>query len=260
MIKVTRIKKPEELTGEVQKQLTEEFENDTTKRVWNKEYIRRNLLFESNHKCIYCECIIGKGNRELHIDHFHCKNKYPKEVVEWNNLNPSCAHCNKSKSNHDTYEHPIINPFEQNPQDYFYLKNYRYYSKNDKVESIVSETIDVLGINDTEEVVRFRFEQGEALINKIKDIYTLASENKDVLCSDTRKKNRVLRGCKNILEYGTRKAEYSAFMSTIISNDSYYNKLKEILKELDLWEDILQDLDNEIEEIKMSVMPDPPQQ
>ena len=129
MIKVERIEQPEELTEDVQHQLTAEFKKDK-KSVWDKKYIKDKLLKECNNKCVYCECFIGKGHKEMHIDHFHYKDKYEDEVVVWSNLNPSCPHCNKSKSSHDTYEEPIINPFEQNPQDYFYLKNYRYYGKN----------------------------------------------------------------------------------------------------------------------------------
>ena len=256
VIKIERIEKPEELTVDVQKQLTEEFKKNKKKSVWNKKYIRDKLLEECNNKCVYCECFIGDGYKEMHVDHFHYKDKYEDEVVAWNNLNPSCPHCNKNKSSHDTYEEPIINPFEQNPQEYFYLKNYRYYSRNDKVEKIVRDTIDVLGLNDTEDIVKFRFEQGEAIIEKIQELYELANENKYILCGDTKKKNRVLRGCKNILLKGTREAEYSAFMATIIKDDIYYGKLKSILIELGIWNETLQKLDAKVDEIKMQTIPD----
>ena len=46
--------------------------------------------------------------------------------------------------------------------------------------------------------MRNRYEQGEAIINQIQNIYEFAVDNKEVLCSDIRKRNRVLRGCKNI--------------------------------------------------------------
>lgn len=256
VIKVERIEKPAELTVDTQKRLTEEFKKDKTKSVWNQKYIRDKLLIECNSKCVYCECLIGKGYKEMHIDHFHCKDSYVDEVVEWNNLNPSCPHCNKNKSYHDTYKEPIINPFEQNPQEYFYLKNYRYYSRNDNVEDIVRKTIDVLGLNDTEDIVKFRFEQGEAIIEKIREIYEFASDNKNILSSNTGKKNRVLRGCKNILMKGTREAEYSAFMATIIKDDSNYQKLKTLLIGLGLWDDSLQGLDAKVDEIKMQTTPD----
>ena len=71
-----------------------------------------------------------------------------------------------------------------------------------------------------------------------------------------KKKNRVLRGCKNILSKGTREAEYSAFMATIIKDDIYYGKLKSILIELGIWNEILQELDAKVDEIKMQTIPD----
>ena len=76
MVKVERIEKPEELTEDVQRQLTEEFKNDKKKSVWNKKYIRDRLLIECNNKCVYCECFIGDGYKEMHVDHFHYKDKY----------------------------------------------------------------------------------------------------------------------------------------------------------------------------------------
>lgn len=251
MIKVKRIEKPAQLTKELQMCLTEEFKKDKKKRVWDKSYIREGLLKECNKKCVYCECLIGGGEKEMHVDHFHYKDKYEDEVVDWNNLNPSCPHCNKQKSYHDTYIDPIINPFEQDPKDYFYIKDYRYYSRNDQVEKIVRETIDVLGLNDTQELVWRRFEQGEALKEKILEIYRLASESRDILSENTSKRNRVLRGCKNMLQRGIETAEYAAFMATIIKEDDYYKKLKNILMELKLWDEELNALDEKVEALKM---------
>ncbi len=250
------MEKPEELTEEKQKTLTEEFRKNRQKDVWNQTYIRENLLMESNHKCAYCECFVGKGYKEMNVDHFHYKEKYVEEVVKWENLLPSCPHCNKSKASHDTYLSPIINPFDQNPQDYLYIKNYRYYPKNNKVKAVVRNTIDVLGLNDTEHVVRNRYEQGEAIINQIQNIYEFAVDNKEVLCSDIRKRNRVLRGCKNILRKGIKTAEYSAFIATILQTEEDYLELKSLLKNCDLWDEELQILDEETNKIRMSVLPD----
>lgn len=253
VIKLVRSPEPDELTKELQEQLIREFKLDKKKSVWNKTFIRKTLLEESNYKCAYCECFIGDGNKEMHVDHFHYKDKYEDEVVKWENLLPSCPHCNKSKSTHDTYVKPIINPFEQNPQEYFYIKNYRYYSKNSSVDDIARETIGVLQLNDTDDVVKLRFAQGEALIDKIQDIYELARENREVLCEDTRKRNRVLNGCKNILKKGIRTAEFGAFMATIIQTDDDFKKLKTLLEELGLWDCELGNLDVESKSIVLAV-------
>lgn len=256
MIKLVKNPKPVKLTDELQEQLTKEFKRNKTKAVWNKKYIREGLLKESNGKCAYCECFVGRGHKEMHVDHFHYKDKYEDEVVKWDNLLPACPHCNKKKSTHDTYLKPIINPFLQNPQDYFYIKQYRYYSKNRMVEDVARETIGVLGLNDTEEISMSRFLQGEALSEQIQDIYELAKEHKDILMTDTQKRNRVLRGCKNILKKGTPKAEFAAFMATIIQTDDDFARLKELLKELKLWNNELDLLDIEVQSIVLSVESD----
>ena len=60
----------------------------------------------------------------------------------------------------------------------------------------------------------------------------------------------------NILKKGTQKEEYSAFIATIIKDDENYQKLKYMLIELELWNDELQNLDNEVEKIKMQTRPD----
>lgn len=50
MIKVERIDKPEELTAEVQKQLTDEFKKDKKKKVWNGKFIVRIFGVNDNPK------------------------------------------------------------------------------------------------------------------------------------------------------------------------------------------------------------------
>lgn len=252
MIKLKRIEKPAELTESLQEELTEKFKKDKKVSVWNRPFIRKNLLKESNNKCAYCECLVGPGEKEMHVDHFHYKDKYEEEVVSWENLIPSCPHCNKSKSNHDTYESPIINPFEENPKDYFYLKGYRYCVKNNTIKKIASNTIDVLGLNDTENKVKKRFVQGNELINKLEMIYQLTIEAKETLLKNTSKKNKIIRGCYNLLKLGIKEAEYSAFMSTIIQNDENYYEIKKILIELDLWNEELKELDEETKELAMA--------
>ncbi|MCD8105111.1 MAG: HNH endonuclease [Lachnospiraceae bacterium] len=256
MIKLERMTKPEKLTDELQKKLTAEFKKDKTKRVWDRGFIKDGLLEESNGKCAYCERLIGSGHEAMSIDHYHYKDKYEDEVVAWENLNPSCSRCNSSKSTHDTYEQPVVNPFEQDPRDYFYLKNYRYRSRNENVREFVETTVDVLGLNDTKNLVLLRFQAGEKLTDEIRDLYDLVKDKKESLCTDVVVKNRVLRRCRNMLSKGIKTAEFSAFMATIIWNDEYYLKLKSLLSEEGLWDDSLKVLDAEVAQLKMQTTPD----
>ena len=113
-----------------------------------------------------------------------------------------------------------------------------------------------MGLNDTEEIVKLRFMQGDALSNEIQNICEFAKEQKDILTTDIRKRNRVLRGCKNILKKGTKNAEFGAFMATIIQTDDDFATLKAVLKELDLWDDELELLDIEVKSIVLPVEAD----
>lgn len=241
MRRIQRIPKPEELTEDIQKELTERFKKDESD-VWNQQYIRDGLLKMTDHKCCYCESKVGSGIEDLHVEHFHPKDKYPDEVVDWENLFPSCPHCNRKKSNHDTNIEPIINPCKVDPRQYFYFKNYRYRSKDLDPDSIGKRTLYVLKLNNTNRIKNTRFKIGEQLSEEIGNIYELASDNRDILCTNTRKRNKVLNGCRNLLEFCQPNSEYGSFMSTILHNDEDFIALCEILKQLDLWNDELEEL------------------
>lgn len=242
MIKIQRISKPDELTDQVKQDLTDEFLTNNKKPVWNKPYIRKKLLEMTHNKCSYCECLVGPGKKEMHIDHYYPKKLYPDLVVEWNNLFPSCPHCNKSKYEHDTKKEPIINPFTDNPKDYLYLKLYRYRSKSSDLDGIGKRTIDVLNLNDSTENVIERYKIGEEIQKKIQDIFDYALENEDELDNNTRRKNKIVNTCRDILKKGIPTAEYSAFIATIIHCDEAYIQLKTLLERHNLWEEELQQL------------------
>ena len=132
MIRLIRPDKPQKL-AEQEVELTKKFESDKTAAVWKKAFIQAPLLKMTHNKCSYCERLIGKtSGQDVHIDHFKCKDKYPDFVVEWNNLLPSCARCNRNKSNHDTVDQPIINPAEMNPKDYLLSPNIGIVAKRPK--------------------------------------------------------------------------------------------------------------------------------
>lgn len=195
----------------------------------------------SNAKCCYCECKVGAGEREMHVDHFKPKSIYPDLVVKWENLLPSCPHCNKEKSSHDTGAEPIVNPSEDDPREFFYLKDYRYYCFDNADSSIARRTLGVLSLNDSTENVYKRYLIGNELHSKIDEIAELAIENEKILKTKTTMRNRIRNGCKNILKQGFPEAVYSAFMATLIFNDENFKTCMEILKRQDIWDDELEE-------------------
>ena len=254
MIKLVKHSRPEKLTDQEQKKLTDEFINSGFKKaVWSKTYIKEELLAESHSKCAYCETFIGKGEKEMHIDHFYPKSKYPDKVVEWDNLIPSCPHCNKEKSDLDPNSTPIINPYNDNPHEYFYLYNCRLKPKHGENFSKAKNTIDCFGINDTKELVSCRFLCGDAIIQKIEDLTDKISDYQNYTPNDIRHKKAIIRLCKNILKLGVETSEYGACMATIIhESDDYINAVKS-MKSLELWNDELEELHNKSKSIKFDI-------
>ena len=254
MIKIKRISAPEQLTEQLKLQLTKEFKKDKKKPVWNKPYIRNSLLEMSNYKCCYCEELVGadSGCSEMHVDHYHDKNTYPDEVVNWTNLLPSCSHCNKKKSTHDTYMEPIINPTEIDPRDIFYMRNYRYYSIDSNPNSLGKASIDVLGINDFEEKIKIRFIIGDGLCKEFYKLYGDAVELDTSILTNTRKRNQILNGCLNNLRLCTRKSRFGASMATVLQECEDYQALRNFLMKYNLWDDEMEQLHKESLEICLS--------
>ena len=222
MIQITRSARPEELTDDVQRSLTDAFLENNKKAVWNQPFIRKSLLAMTFEKCCYCEKKVGEGATDMHVDHFKPKSLYPHDVVAWNNLLPACADCNRSKSDHDTVAEPIVNPTEEDPRQYFYLKDYRYKAFDTDENSKANITIGVLDLNDLNKKCMVRYRVAAELLNKLSVICQHAKEHRDELTTDTRKKNKVVRTCSDLLLMCIPSAAYSAFTATAIQNDSDY--------------------------------------
>ncbi|MCI0947875.1 hypothetical protein MJU96_014945 [Clostridioides difficile] len=246
MIKINRTKKPIELTEEVQKQLTEEFKNNKEKSVWRKKYITDALLEMSHGKCCYCEMKLIEEGKSINVEHFHHKDKYPDEVVEWENLLPSCGRCNSEKGTHDTKLEPIINPVRNNPKDYLYLYNYRYKSKNRN--KLGSDTIDILYLNDTDKLIKPRVNICMALFKRLESIKIFVEDYQNGTGVHTRRKNKIINEVKGVLRCAQPTEEYSAIVANVIINDDDYKYIKEIMSEFNLWDKELEELENKAKE------------
>jgi len=247
MIKINRTPKPIELTEEVQKNLTNQFKEDNSKTVWQKTYIKEALNKMTNGKCCYCEVKLGEEGKNMHVEHFHSKSKYPDEVVEWNNLLPSCNRCNSNKGALDTYEEEIINPTVDDPKDYFYIKNYRYKVKNNSEKA--RRTIDVLYLNDSAGLVSVRFSFGENIQEKIED---LLEKTKQYISDDNKridKRNKIVFGIRDLLNLAQPSKEYSATIATLIIGDEDYKHLRELMIQNDLWNEDLSILEKSAKQI-----------
>lgn len=231
MIKLDRISKPVELTAELQVALTDEFKS-TGKSVWNIDFIKKSLLAFSNDKCCYCEANINEESKYLEIEHFHHKDTYRDEVLEWENLLPSCKKCNGTKNDHDTKLEPIIDPSKINPKNH--LKYWRYRIKGST--DLGKLTVSVLNLNDQDRLVKKRFEIGNAIQMKLEQLNELTDDYISGIQTSTRRKNRIVNGTKDLMREGLPNSIYSATSATIILTDTEYDALKTKLTSLGFWD------------------------
>lgn len=246
MIKLERPDKPIELTDEVKVELTNEYKSNG-KAVWRQKYIIDRLNNMSNNKCCFCETRLNSEGKAMQVEHFHPKKDYPDEVVEWDNLLPSCSRCNTNKAAHDTKKEPIINPTINDPKKYLYLRNYTIKSKNKCKLGL--DTIKVLYLNDSTGLVQARFRICEAIRGKLEDIEELLSDCQDKQKIHTRRKNTIVNGIKDILRCAQSDQEYSAVVANAIIKDETYQGIKKKLVKLGFWDLELGKLEKASEEI-----------
>ena len=132
------------------------------------------------------------------------------------------------------------------------MKNYRYCSYNSDPTSLGKMSIGVLGINDTNEKVMLRYKIGNELCTKLDELYEDAHELGDNILKNTRKKNKILTGCKNSLKLCTRASRFGASTATVLQENDDYQALRALLKCYNLWDDELEQLHNESLEISLS--------
>lgn len=228
MIKLNRTPCPAYLSDDKVKQLTEEFIN-TGASVWNKDKIKEALLKLSNYKCAYCETELQVEDSYMEVEHFHPKSLYQSEVICWDNLLPSCKQCNGKKRNHDTKKKPIINPCKDEPKEHLCMEAARLYPKfNSEMGRL---TIDVLNLNDKERLIDSRFN----LCNLVKETLECLYHG----AVDYKARNEI----KGLLSACSADKAFSATTSNVLHNDPYYSYIKQKLKDNNLWDEELEELD-----------------
>ncbi len=134
------------------KQYKDIFENLYKEQLSGNEKLKKQFfnLFEDMNVCPYCnrnfvnpiykEHSLGADNKNQSpdIEHFFPKSIYPFLSLSISNLLPSCAFCNKIKSDVDTFQHNCLSPYEIKNSDFRFdftlkserVKEVRLISKN----------------------------------------------------------------------------------------------------------------------------------
>ena len=79
--------------------------------------IKAAIRAETNEKCVYCESKV----RHVYpgdVEHILPRARMPALVFEWNNLTFACWKCNNAKRDYYDPEVPLINPYEDIPEDH----------------------------------------------------------------------------------------------------------------------------------------------
>ena len=236
MIKLSRLFTPLCLNPKTVSQLTADFIAQG-RNVWNVNELKLALLKTSHDKCAYCECNLSKESNYMEVEHFFDKTKNPTQVLDWDNLLPSCKRCNVAKGAHNTRLEPIVNPYNIDPKDHLTFKVYRLKAKTKLGES----TIAVLDLNNHHKVVSVRFELGEKIIQSLQT----ALDYLDKFKSDqsSRNRNKLVSLIKGILNEAQEHSEYAATSASVLVDDENYIFLVKELKVLALWDSELDTLD-----------------
>ncbi|WP_394578764.1 HNH endonuclease [Cytobacillus firmus] len=244
MIKTNKLSCPKELTFEKQKELTNKYLNEKGS-VWKQHYIENALLLSSHSKCIYCECKINVESKYMEVEHFHDKSRYPLEVVNWENLLPSCKRCNGNKSTFNTKLNPFINPSEMVPRDHLILYEGRFYPITEAGENTINEIL----LNDRGKLVQQRLDIVNAVLDSLNNIYQNVEKYHNNKQRTTQNKNTFMSALENLLEDAMPSASYSATVATAIINNPLFIYIVDILNLEDLWNEELQEKFNVISEL-----------
>lgn len=242
MIKLQLSEPPEELSLDNERDLVAQFKASHTD-VWNKPYIRNALLKMSYGKCAYSEIMLNEESKYMEVEHFKSKSKYPDSVVEWGNLLPSCKKCNVAKGDWDVLQTPIVNPLIDNPVDYLYIKDFRFYGRNSKGQ----DTIDCLDINNRVHFIEPRARVWFMIEEKLDLIFNYWSET-----SNLPRKNKLKSSLLYLMRECDKRNAYSAVLSTyLLYYCDNYRKLKDSIVSENLWTTDLQEKENELAGIAM---------
>lgn len=205
-----------------------EVEKKSLVKFCGDEKIKSVLSVSSNHKCAYCECSLLEGGYSQ-VEHFYPKSLYPEEAFDWDNYLAICTLCNGEKLNHDTKKELIVNPYDEDPNNYFYYEsiNIKAIDENE----IAKNTIKVVGL----ETGRLWRPRAEILISlneysrNLKEALYDFHENSD---TDVKKINRIKKIKASLYIIDDMKDprnKYSAFSKSYLEKCEFYIEAKNII-------------------------------
>ncbi len=202
-------------------------EKESALRFYRHEDIKQSLKTSTHGKCAFCEGIPDEtGYAE--VEHFYPKSLYTERTFEWENLLYCCKQCNNKKLNHDTYQFPIVNPYDDDPDDYFTYMDIMIKSKNNSLHEITDRTIRVCGLTSSRLIsarsqilVSFRiFEQElSGALDEFRDART--EKNKED------RARKIITSLDTIESMAKPNAKLSHFYNFLLSSSEVYRQAKD---------------------------------
>ncbi|WP_334597259.1 retron system putative HNH endonuclease [Pseudomonas alvandae] len=194
--------------------------------------VKDALIKSTEGKCAFCECIPSEGGN-IEVEHFRPKSLYPSETFEWENLLPACRRCNSAKDDHDTGLNPIVNPYNEDPSDFFYYEGLNLKGRQGPLNDVAELTIQVCGLN----TLRL-WEPRSKIFISLHDFEAslkTSLENYEEAKTPIKKRNRLMsiREAIDRIEMLARRSEkYSGFCSHYLNKSSIYAEAKELVSKI----------------------------
>ncbi len=191
----------------------------------------KSVLFQSSlQKCAFCETKPGESGN-IEVEHFAPKSIYPELAFKWENFLPACRKCNGSKDDHDTGNFPIVNPYDENPEDIFHYNDIKI-AANDAHEEVGERTIRVCGLNS----VRLMKPRADILVSLHSFSQALDEAIKDYEEAETdiKKQNRKrkIREALEAIEVLANPSEkFSGFCKAYLQKCTPYHEAKRLVGE-----------------------------
>ena len=209
--------------------LSLEIEYNKTDGNYNQQDVLTQLHIDFKNKCYICE---SKGIESINIEHFAPHKKINKiRKFNWSNLFLACSHCNKIKSDKESFLNCIV-------KDENIDTKIKYFLNDDLIDNkVVVEAINTdIRTQNTTELLKEVY-NGTSLQNKFQarakrnKLYDELSEFTSLLLKyfrteDTLKKEDLLINIKSEL---SNKSEFTAFKRWIVRSDLKYDHLKQYI-------------------------------
>jgi len=90
---------------------------DSVRFRYRRPEINATIRAETHDKCAYCESRMRHVDSG-EVDHLLPVSTRPQLIYQWENLTFVCHQCNSAKRNYDDPDHPLIHPYDDNPEDH----------------------------------------------------------------------------------------------------------------------------------------------